>query len=202
MAFLTFNRLRRLARRAARGGLVWLAFAACLPLGRAADGPAPAPAVLSAEYRVKAGFLFTFPQFVEWPARVFPEAQSPIVIGILGEDPFGSYLDEIVQGEKIGERSIVVRRFARIEDVADCHILFLGRSVTGSLEKILARLRDRRVLTVGEDETFERAGGMVRFVIENNKVRLRINRAAAEAHELAISSKLLRLATLVSPAKN
>ena len=106
-----------------------------------------------------------------------------------------------MQGEKIGERPLVVQRFRRVEDIAECHILFVGHSEAGQFDKILARLRDRSVLTVGEDEGFERAGGMVRFTIENNKVRLRINPEAAKAGELTISSKLLRLATLVPPAK-
>jgi hypothetical protein len=179
---------------------MWLAFAAGLPLARAADGPTPT-AELSLEYRAKAGFLFNFAQFVEWPPRVFRDAQAPIVIGLFGDDPFGSYLDEVVQGEKIGDRPLVVQRIRRVEDLGDCQILFISRSATGQLAEIFSRLRDRSVLTVGEDESFERTGGMVRFTIENNKVRLRINRAAAEAHELTISSKLLRLATLVPPPK-
>ena len=156
---------------------------------------------MSTEYRVKVGFLFNFPQFVEWPTRAFRDASAPIIIGVLGDDPFGHYLDELVQGEKIGERPLVVQRFRRVEDVTDCHILFVSHSEARQFERILARLRDRTVLTVGEDEGFERAGGMVRFTLENNKVRLRINPEAAKAGELTISSKLLRLATLVPPAK-
>lgn len=194
MALLTFN------RRAWRRGLAKLVLAACLPLAHAADGPAPA--ALSAEYRVKAGFLQKFPQFVEWPARAFHDAQSPIVIGILGDDPFGPFLDETLSDEKIGDRPLVVRRFRRIEDLAECHVLFISRSATGALGEIFARLRERSVLTVGEDESFERAGGMVRIVIQNNKPGLRINRAAAEAQGLMINSKLLGIATLVPPAKD
>jgi hypothetical protein len=201
MALLAAHRLRRLAHRLWRGGLVCLAFAASLPRARAADTPTPS-AELSLEYRAKAGVLSKLPQFVEWPSRVFPDAQAPIVIGILGDDPFGSYLDNVVADEKIDGRALVVRRARRLEDLADCHILFISRSATPQLGEIFSRLRDRSVLTVGEDESFERAGGMVRLTIENNKVHLRINRAAAEARELALSSKLLRVATLVPPAKN
>ena len=199
MALLTHIRPGRLVRLVRRGCFAWLIAAPAMPAVQAAEDPATA--TLSAEYRVKAGFLFNFPQFVEWPTRAFREARSPIVIGILGDDPFGRYLDELVQGEKIGERPLVVQRFARVEDIADCHILFVSRSEAGQFDKILARLRDRSVLTVGEEESFERAGGMVRFVIESNKVRLRINPDAAKASELTISSKLLRLATLVPPTK-
>ena len=199
MAFLNHRRPGRLARLVR--GVCFASLLAALPFFIARAAGDAAPATLSTEYRVKAGFLFNFPQFVEWPARAFRDASAPIVIGILGDDPFGRYLDELVAGEKIGERPLVVQRFRRVEDIADCHILFISHSEAGSFEKIFARLRERSVLTVGEDDGFARIGGMVRFTIENNKVRLRINRATAEAGGLTISSKLLRLATLVSTAK-
>ena len=199
MAVLNRNRSGRLVRGARHAWLAALAAAALLPAVRATE--APPPAMISAEYRVKAGYLFNFPQFVEWPARAFREANAPIVIGVLGDDPFGSYLDELVQGEKIGGHPLVVRRFRRVDDIADCHILFVSRSEAGQFDQIIAHLRDRSVLTVGDEDGFERAGGMVRFVIENNKVRFRINPEAARAGDLAISSKLLRLATIVTPEK-
>ena len=198
MALLKSTSRRPAARAAWR---IWCAclLAAALPAAHPAE---PAPAVkISPEYAYKAGLLAKLDQFVEWPARAFHDAQSPLVIGVLGEDPFGSYLDELVQGEKVGERSIVVRRFRRGADVADCHILFISRSEAGQFDKIISALAGHSVLTVGDDEGFERAGGMVRFVIENNKVRLHIDDNAAKAVELTISSKLLRLATLVTREK-
>jgi hypothetical protein len=199
MAVLTQMRTGRVGPLARRGCLALLLLATAAAAVGAAENPPPV--VVSAEYRVKAGFLFNFPQFVEWPTRAFREAQAPIVIGILGDDPFGPYLDELVQGEKIGARPLLVQRFRRVEEIGDCHVLFLSRSEAGKFDAILARLRGRAILTVGEDESLERAGGMVRFTIENNKVRLRINPEAAKTGELTISSKLLRLATLVPATK-
>ena len=156
---------------------------------------------LSAEYQVKAVFLFNFAQFVEWPATAFREPQSPLVIGVLGEDPFGAYLDELVSGEKVTEHPLQVRRYQRVEDIADCHILFIGRMAPGQLERIVAQLKKRSVLTVGDGETFTRQGGMVRFVTESGKIRLRINVEAAKACGLTISSKILRPATIVTAEK-
>ena len=68
----------------------------------------PAETGISSEYQIKAVFLFNFAQFVEWPRQAFPEAETPLVIGILGEDPFSSYLDETVRGEKVNQRSLTV----------------------------------------------------------------------------------------------
>jgi hypothetical protein len=151
---------------------------------------------ISAENQVKAVFLFNFAQFLAWPQGAFPRGQSPIVIGVLGEDPFGSYLDRVVQGEKIGDRRLVVRRYAHVEDVADCHILFISRSEAGLLDKIIERMKGRSLLTVGDLDGFTRKGGMVGFSTENGKIRLKINVEAAKAADLTISSRLLAHATI------
>ena len=121
-----------------------------------------------------------------------------MVIGILGDDPFGSYLDDLVQGEMIGDRPMVVRRYRRVEDIADCHILFINRSKAAELEKIIPALQGRSILTVADADDFCRHGGMIRFVTENGKIRLRANLAAAKASDLIISSKILKAATIVT----
>lgn len=169
----------------------------CSPFSLVSAETAP-----SAEYQVKAVFLFNFAQFVEWPARAFREPTAPLVIGILGEDPFGTYLDDLVNGEKIGERPLVVQRCKTEEDLAGCHIVFVCRSEAKNLEKIMAGLKGRSLLTVSDLETFTRQGGMVRFAMESGKVRLRINPDAAKACGLTISSKILRPGTVVTAGKD
>jgi hypothetical protein len=150
------------------------------------------------EYQIKAVFLFNFAQFVDWPAGAFPQPESPLVIGILGEDPFGAYLDQAVRGETVNHRTLVIQRYRRVEDVAKCQILFISRSEAGHLEQILSALRGQSILTVSDADGFSREGGMIRFATENNKIRLKINLEAARAAGLKISSKLLRPAEIVS----
>jgi hypothetical protein len=162
----------------------------------AAAPPAPAP-----EYAIKAVFLFNFAQFVDWPETAFASATSPIVIGVLGDDPFGPYLDDLVRPEKIGGRPLAVRRFRRPEEVGECQILFVSRALAGRFDQIKPRLAGRNLLTVADVEGFCQQGGIVLFVTENGKIRLRINTEAAKAAGLTISSKLLRSATLYTPEK-
>lgn len=160
--------------------------------------PAPEPA---REYQIKAVFLFNFAQFVDWPPAAFPEPQTPLVIGVLGEDPFGASLDETVRGEKVGNRPLVVQRYREPQEIKTCHVLFISQSEAGRLEQILASLKGRNLLTVGDAGEFSQRGGMIRFVTENNKIRLRINVEAAKAAALTISSKLLRPAEIVVTGK-
>ncbi|MBC7366129.1 MAG: YfiR family protein [Undibacterium sp.] len=201
MAFLKPNAGAALLRGSAPRWAAWCVvvafFAAHVSAARAEA------AAISAENQIKAVFLFNFTQFVKWPARTFADAQAPIVIGVLGEDPFGPYLDGVVQNEKIGGRPIVVRRYRRVEDLAECHILFISRSESARLEQICAQLnKSWSILTVGDSENFSRQGGMVRFATEGGKTRLRINIAAAKAAELTLSSKLLAHAVIVVSGKN
>jgi uncharacterized protein DUF4154 len=170
---------------------VLLAAAYCaLSAGAAWSAPA-------AEYQVKAAYLFNFGQFVEWPKNAFPSADAPFVIGILGEDPFGSVLDEVVHGESVAGHPLVIRRFRKAEDIDDCQVLFIGRGEASQLERVLRTLRGRHILTVTD---FAGAGSRAAIVVlltENNRIRMRINVAEARANDLVISSKLLRPAEIV-----
>jgi len=177
-----------------RASLVWLIMPAVLLSG---GRDAPAETMPPLEYQLKAVFLFNFAQFVEWPPESFPEAQTPLVIGVLGEDPFGAYLDETVRGETVNNRSLVVHRYRRVEEIETCHVLFISRSEEDRLEQILTSLKGRNILTVGDMTDFARRGGMIRFLIEKNKIRLRVNLAATKDANLVISSKLLRPAEII-----
>jgi hypothetical protein len=148
----------------------------------------------SREYQVKAVFLFNFAQFVDWPPRAFPEPQTPLVIAVLGDDPFGTYLDETVRGEKANDRPLVVQRYHRVAEIKTCHVLFISRSENDRLEQILGSLKGRTILTVGDSEDFALHEGMIQFITEKNKIRMRINLEAVKAAGLTISSKLLRVA--------
>ena len=149
------------------------------------------------EYQVKAAYLFNFAKFVEWPKKAFADENTPITIGILGDDPFGPALDSLAASQEIQGREIVVRRFSRIDGIENGQILFISRNREKLLSDILGRLEGKCVLTVSETRTFAFDGGMINFVIIDDKVRFEINVKAAERAKLNLSSKLLRVARTV-----
>jgi hypothetical protein len=149
------------------------------------------------EYQVKAVFLFNFAQFVEWPARAFPDPQTPFVIGILGKDPFGPDLDAVVRGEAINNRPLVIERYRSIDELHNCNILCIGRTEMAQLPRILEVLKGRSILTVTDAEEGDPRGVMIRLVTRSNRIRLQIDVGAARAGNLVISSKLLRPAEIV-----
>jgi hypothetical protein len=149
------------------------------------------------EAEVKAAFLFNFAQFVTWPETAFRTPEAPFVIGILGDDPFGKLLDDVVSGESVGGHRLVVARFRRIEDVEGCHVLFVAALPPDQAPRLFAKLTGAPVLTVGDADAFAGDGGMIGFHTDRNRIRLRVNLAAASAAHLTISSNLLRGADIV-----
>jgi len=153
------------------------------------------------EYVVKAGFLYNFAKYVEWPAAAFENASTPISIAILGADPFGDELDKALKNKTVRERGFVILRHREPADLKPCHILFIPKTEKARTPEILKQVESWPTLTVGEDEGFARAGGVVNILIEKEKPRLEVNPDAAEKARLTINSKLLKLSSIVRTAK-
>ena len=143
------------------------------------------------EYQVKAAFIFNFAKFVDWPGDAFSDGGS-LVVGVVGDDPFGGALDRL-NGSAVNGRRLRIKRLRLGDNLRDCHILFISKSEGRNLGKILDSIKGTSVLTIGEMPQFNQSGGMIRFVIQNSKVRFEINAAAAAQAHVRISSKLLAL---------
>ncbi len=149
------------------------------------------------EYDIEAVFLLNFARFVEWPAPV--QSDKPLVIGVIGKDPFGDRLDKVVRGENVNGRALVVKRIQRVSEAADCDLLFISKSEKAELGKILEQIKGRPVFTVSDIPEFAETGGMIGLVRDEDKIRLHINVGASKkAANFTISAKLLRLAQIVN----
>ena len=175
------------------GWKLWLIFFAVFHIA-----VAPSFAQVSKEYQLKAVFLWRLAQFTQWPSNAFENADTPIAICVLGENPFGDALDEAVRGETAHGRKLVVRHYRSVQETKACHILYIGGSAARQVKEIIAALRGRSILTVSDIEGFTRSyDGMVRFLTEQNKINLRINLKAATAARLVLDPRLLRAAEIV-----
>lgn len=145
------------------------------------------------EYDVKAAFLLNFAKFVEWPAA----ADSPeLVICIVGDDPFGTTLDRLTRGKTANQRAIQVRRVKDPVEARGCHIAFVRSEERDKASKLLDDVGTAPVLTIGEARDFAEKGGVICLPVEDGRVNVVINTAAAEHAQLKISAKLLTLAEL------
>jgi hypothetical protein len=154
----------------------------------------------SSEYLIKAGFIYNFAKLVEWPTSAFAQQDSPIVIGILGDDPFGGTLDRIVADKKVNGRGFVIKRLRwgkDLKDLKDCKILFVSSSEREHIDSVVDTMKWLPILTIGDAPGFAKRGGIVNFTVEDNKVRFEVNVEAAKRADLTISSRLLTLARIV-----
>jgi hypothetical protein len=168
----------------------------------------------SQEYQVKAAFLYNFLQFVDWPEEKSADSNKPIIIGVIGNDPFGNAF-EPVKDKKVKGRSVVIKQFKGLEELkksvekdkpesirgietlTKCHLLFICSSEQKNLKEIIDTVKEQSILTVGEMEGFLENGGIINWFVEEKKIRFEINTAAAERAKLKIRSNLLRLAKRV-----
>lgn len=169
---------------------------ACLILLAVTGGipPAQAQGKPPLEYQIKAAFLFNFTRFIHWPATAYASADAPFVIGIVGHDPFGSYLGDLVNGEQADGHSIVIRRYPNGGDISGCQLLFINVATPAKLKAILASTAQQNMLTVGDTDNFISLGGMVRFFKEDNRIKMEIKLAATKTAQLEMSAKLLQVA--------
>ncbi len=154
------------------------------------------------ETDVEAAYLYNFGRFVTWPSNPQPQpqagAQNPVLnICVLGTDPFGPTLDQIVANVEIKKRPLAVLRLSTISSASACSILFVSHSEASHLEKDLSSLAQLPVLTVSDIPGFLDQGGTIQFVLEDHRVRFEVNLVAAHKCGLTLSSQLLKVAIKV-----
>lgn len=188
--FITHRRARALRVLVA---LLVAVAAFCIPADSVDARTDPLPAS-----SVKAAFVYQFANFVEWPENSFENSNSPLKIGVVGDDELLAALRKIVAGKKIGRRSVeIVTNGFSGDDFHDCHILFIGANDQESLSAYIEQRDDLTVLAVSDSPNFTRDGGIIRLYGADKKIGIEINIDAAKRAKLHISSKLLRLATVV-----
>jgi YfiR/HmsC-like len=170
-------------------------FQLCAALATMLCVTARVPAQEPLEYQVKAIFLLNFTKFIEWPAEAFATSESPIVICVLGDDPFGSALNTAVAGETVNGRKVAVERINEPPAPKSCQVLFVNRPEKKDAS-FLSEIGPG-VLTVGEGDKFIHEGGTIAFVIEDRRVRFRISQGAVQKARLTVSSRLLSVARSV-----
>ena len=119
---------------------------ACAPKSRGDSAAVP-------EYAVKAAFLLNIAKYATWPPPAFVDSSAPVVIGILGDDPFGPVLERVVSGRIINDRRVTIRRSKRAADLRGAHVVFVASSESDRAAGICASLADSGSLCVGDTES-------------------------------------------------
>jgi hypothetical protein len=160
------------------------------------------PAVLQAatasaapEYSIKAGYILLFTRYVEWPSSAFATPTAPIVVCVLGADPFGSVLDETLAGQTSQKRPLSVRRVSDAEAAEQCHVVFIATASTQPqpndlTSQWLDTLAEHPVLTITETPATLEQGAMLCFVseAEGGQARIRFEASLHSMHRAGLSA--------------
>ncbi|MDC8759650.1 YfiR family protein [Janthinobacterium fluminis] len=174
--------------------VLWLALLLAL-LGGAARAQAPG----ALERQVKAAYLYKFAGFVEWPDGSFARADSPLVIGVLGDEALAEQLEQSVAGRSANGRAVVVRRLRRGDAPAGLHILFIAAIERAAVQEALDASRQLAVLTVTETDAAHALGSMVSFVVADERLRFEVALKPLAAARIRISARMLAAAYKVQP---
>ena len=201
-ARMTFAIAARKVGLGGRMGLVWPTGLVVVALLVALAGGRGAAAESSAvgEYELKAAFLPKFPLFVRWPAAAFPASGTPLIIGVLGENPFGRHLEEAVGGKIVDGHPLKVQLCRDAQEAGHCQIVFISGADPKALAGSLSQLTGNKVLTVGDAPGFASQGGMVNLITINQKVRLEVNLEAIQSAGLRMDPQFLQIAKVVKTA--
>jgi hypothetical protein len=162
-----------------------------------AQQPSNVP-MINRESKIKAAYLYNFARYIQWPEDTFKNEKEPFCIGIVGTDPIKKNLEQLAKSKTINGRSLRVKQFTRPIEVQPCQILFISPSLKPeSQQQILRSMEGKNVLMVGQSDAFLDMGGVIDFVVRNNKVRLMVDLDAAQREKLKFSAKLLRVAKVV-----
>lgn len=148
------------------------------------------------EYQLKAAFIYNFTRFVNWPPNPSARSNAYFVIGVLNEDRLADKIRELVKGEQINDRPIVVRSFDSRTEIGNCDILYVSVRDAAGMKDQLPNMNQRGILTISDAPNFARWGGLIRFFKEDNKLRMQINIDQAREARFSMSSKLLSISSI------
>jgi hypothetical protein len=166
--------------RVLRKSLIWLIVAMCL---------IPCVYPSTREYEIKAGFIYNFFRFVQWP-----KAGNSYTLGILGSDPFEGGLREF-ESRPLGGKTIVIKTVSNAKDARACDAVYIGPSESGRLDNTLSALRGTPVLSISDIPEFADKGGAIALTTESNRIRFVVNLDTLKQSELKANSKMLQLAS-------
>jgi hypothetical protein len=173
---------------------LWLGAAG---LGLAAPAAAAGPAIVASEERVEAAYLHKFLNYAEWPPAAFPQADTPYVIGIAGDDAVADELARIAAGRSVNNRGVIVKRLLPGDTVNGLHMLFVGRGERAHLAQWLRQSKGRPVLTVSAADGALEQGSVINFRVVDDRVRFEVSVDAAEQGGIHLNSRLFSVATNV-----
>ncbi len=149
------------------------------------------------EYDLKAAFVFNFVRHTKWPKSAFKDARSPLVVAVVGKDPFGKWLSSVFKGRKIGGRSVLIRRYTCAKDIGPVHVLILGKLDKKERKRCIEKIKRKPILTIADTGGAEAMGTMIGFYVEGKRIKFEIAPSRVKDARLKMRSQVFNSARIV-----
>ena len=148
------------------------------------------------DYKSYTLFIYNFMKYIEWPSN---NTQGDFIIGVVGESAIVTELEKLSQTKKIKNRNIVIKKFQNLNELANCHLVYIPPNKSSMLKEIITIVQGKPVLLIAEREGLAKKGAAFSFVIEEDDIlKFEVNKTIIEKQQLKIPSVLLSLGSVVS----
>ena len=152
------------------------------------------------QYMLKAAFMERFTRLIDWPYESgIYDTTKPFIIGVVGENPFGSILENLAMIQKIKNKKIEIKYYTHQNFNAMCHMVFITKSEQDNLGKIISIIKNRPILSVGDTKGFAQKGVIINLFFDKNRLSYEINEDVLIHSKLTASYLLLMTAKIIHP---
>jgi hypothetical protein len=152
--------------------------------------------LLLQEQEIKAGLLYNFLKYIDWPPGSPATTSSSVTVCVFGSDPFSGYLQPMA-GRTVNQRKIEIRNIHDIQDISACQLLYVNADEKERWPELMKIVAGKNVLTVGDFTDFTATGGMIEFGLKDDHINVRLNTDSVTAARLHVQDRLLKLVTIV-----
>jgi len=148
----------------------------------------------SQETKLQAAMLFNIVKYIQWPDE---NSSEKFVIGVAGSQEMFEALKAMYEGKLKGGRKVTIQKFASLEGIVTCSVLFLGNEMVSEFDAVKGKLQGKNTLTVTYHDNLGKKGSCVNFFLSDGKVRFELNKSMLDTYNLKAASQLLSIATLL-----
>lgn len=141
--------------------------------------------------KFKAGYIYQFTKYIEWPAAY---KSGDFVIGVLGSSTVQGPLNDLAASKKVVDQKIRVESYGSVADIGKCHILYISESQSGNLSAVIGKLSGSNTLVVAEKAGLAQAGAGINFIEKDGKLVFEVNQSGFSNQGLNVNSQLVNLA--------
>ena len=140
-------------------------------------------------------FIYNFSRYIKWPDDM---SSGQFVIGVLGNSSVYDHLKEMADTKKKTQNmDIVVKRYNSVNEVENCHILFVSSNFSSQVGSVSSSPKTSSTLIVTDKPGLAKRGATINFIEDSGKIKFELNQSEADQRGLKVAGSLSALSVPV-----